>query len=717
MSVAQIVLLAGLLAPDGAPDAERMLLGASPFFRHEGMERAQADQDWELLRRAAAKGPWDARRLAAIGLGPRTPHALLRDPVASVRLAAVEALDNGAPEFELRRLASDKDDAVRAAVAWALRTTRQRTGLRALSRDPSPAVRRAASAALGDFTRLRRDAQSEDPGVAVPALLWLGRAGGSTEAGLLIRRLRKVLRAKVRPRDIGKPTTVIPLARAVGHMARRGVNAAGRSVAGMLRKLAAEAPATLPAWLVLGEAVAAARDEQAARLALAGALQGRDQAVAADIVANAALAGLLFAMTRRPWPEIEDALKPYLTHKHPAVRAAGVRALSPAKAKAFLFDAHPFVRAVACRRCDDIAAVVKLTIVERDPNVLKAASALFARKADPACEAGLGRQLTDGDVSVRRAAVGALLRIPFKDRLERLTKVGLTDEAVSVRRAAAAALDFLDGDMVAFPAAIRALRAEEPAARTRAIGLLHLLSAARLGYDPEKPGTAEAWEQWWQKRSARKRPKDGFRYHVEDLRRRGIDLVLVLDATGSMEPILQGTKARLRAVVARLRRIVPNTRVRVVAYRDRRDHFVTLGSPLTHDPEVLEGFLSCIPAYGGGDREEAVLAGLRNAFVKTPWRDSSHRVVVLFGDAPPHASDEALLKAIVKEFSGQVSAVDVAGYARGGTQQALQKYKDIAKWGRGIAITLANEDDLLKKLLVLTLGPRFRTEVEALFGL
>jgi len=162
------------------------------------------------------------------------------------------------------------------------------------------------------------------------------------------------------------------------------------------------------------------------------------------------------------------------------------------------------------------------------------------------------------------------------------------------------------------------------------------------------------------------------------LRRKGIDLVLVLDATGSMEPLLQGTKARLRALVAKLRRVVPDTRVRVVAYRDRGDHFTTLGSPLAHDPAVVEGFLTCVPAYGGGDAEEAVLAGLKDAFGKTPWREGTHRVVVLFGDAPPHESDEPLLEAVVKEFDGQVSAVDVAGYARGGVASALAKYERIA---------------------------------------
>ena len=99
----------------------------------------------------------------------------------------------------------------------------------------------------------------------------------------------------------------------------------------------------------------------------------------------------------------------------------------------------------------------------------------------------------------------------------------------------------------------------------------------------------------------RERPTDGFQYHIEDLRRRGIDLVLVLDATGSMAPVIQAAKRRIAAVAAELRRIVPDLRVRIVAYRDRGDVFLTLASPLTHEIRVLEDFLACIPAAGGGD--------------------------------------------------------------------------------------------------------------------
>jgi len=193
--------------------------------------------------------------------------------------------------------------------------------------------------------------------------------------------------------------------------------------------------------------------------------------------------------------------------------------------------------------------------------------------------------------------------------------------------------------------------------------------------------------------------------------------VLVVDATSSMAGLIQSTKSKLQEVAEGLRRVVPDLRVRVVAYRDRGDRFVTLGSPLTHDMRVVEDFLACLPAWGGGDAPEAVLEGLREAIGKTPWRAKSHRIVVLFGDAPPHPDDLPLVEAECKEFKGVIHAVDVGNYGQGGVQKPMDAFTRIAEWGHGTALVLSGEDDLLRNLLVLTLGPRYRLAVETLFGL
>ena len=163
-----------------------------------------------------------------------------------------------------------------------------------------------------------------------------------------------------------------------------------------------------------------------------------------------------------------------------------------------------------------------------------------------------------------------------------------------------------------------------------------------------------------------------------------------------------------------LRRIVPDLRVRIIAYRDRGDRFVTLSSPLTFDGRLLEDFLGCLPAAGGGDMPEAVHEGLRSAILKTPWRNKSHRLVLLFGDAPPHQEDLEQIQQLVEGFEGAVHTVSVSGGRAGPIAEPFRK---IASWGGGSFLALAGADDIVRSILVLTLGPKHRAAIESLFGL
>ena len=115
-----------------SPETERLLMGPSPFFRFEGMQRALCEGDLELLGRATQSAQWDVRLLAARALGPRTPVQLVDDRVAVVRAAAIEALGVTVPEKKLIERLGDDDDAVRAAAAWALRFTQSPSRLRPL---------------------------------------------------------------------------------------------------------------------------------------------------------------------------------------------------------------------------------------------------------------------------------------------------------------------------------------------------------------------------------------------------------------------------------------------------------------------------------------------------------------------------------------------------------------------------------------------------------
>ncbi len=119
--------------------------------------------------------------------------------------------------------------------------------------------------------------------------------------------------------------------------------------------------------------------------------------------------------------------------------------------------------------------------------------------------------------------------------------------------------------------------------------------------------------------------------------RADLDLVFLLDTTGSMTSEIQEAKERVKQIASALRSTRPQETLRlgVVAYRDRGDAYLTLVQPLSTDIDEVFGFLVGLSAGGGGDTPEDVLAGL-HAALALDWSQGAERQVFLIGDAPPH---------------------------------------------------------------------------------
>lgn len=116
-----------------------------------------------------------------------------------------------------------------------------------------------------------------------------------------------------------------------------------------------------------------------------------------------------------------------------------------------------------------------------------------------------------------------------------------------------------------------------------------------------------------------------------------LDVVFVLDVTGSMSSELREAKERVGQLAEALRDARTGERVRlgVVAFRDRKDDYITKISPLTRDVEVTQRFLAGLAAAGGGDYPEDVLAALSVAIRDMKWGPAERRIF-LIGDAPAH---------------------------------------------------------------------------------
>ena len=119
-----------------------------------------------------------------------------------------------------------------------------------------------------------------------------------------------------------------------------------------------------------------------------------------------------------------------------------------------------------------------------------------------------------------------------------------------------------------------------------------------------------------------------------------LEMVFVLDTTGSMGGLIDGAKQRIWGIINEVMQKPSKPRVRVglVAYRDNGDEYVTKVLPITEDLDKAYTTLMDYQASGGGDTPEnvrkALAEGVRNAGWSTA-KSGLAQIVFLVGDAPP----------------------------------------------------------------------------------
>ncbi|MGW0538063.1 vWA domain-containing protein [Streptomyces sp. NPDC003032] len=129
-----------------------------------------------------------------------------------------------------------------------------------------------------------------------------------------------------------------------------------------------------------------------------------------------------------------------------------------------------------------------------------------------------------------------------------------------------------------------------------------------------------------------------------------VDIVLCIDATGSMFPVLDNVKSsalqfhdRLNDVMAKKGKAISQLRLKTIAFRDFGDDPATAIEQtdflrLPDQAKDFEQFVRGIDAGGGGDIPESGLEALALA-INSPWEtglDRRRHVIVMFTDAPAH---------------------------------------------------------------------------------
>jgi hypothetical protein len=205
---------------------------------------------------------------------------------------------------------------------------------------------------------------------------------------------------------------------------------------------------------------------------------------------------------------------------------------------------------------------------------------------------------------------------------------------------AAAADDVVQARHALADAAAERTAAEAAIAAARARLAEAEAAAARAAQEPEPQVAAPAEPETLGEQK--------IRIAIADL-----DLVFVMDTTGSMGPELADLQANLIGIVRVLSRLASSLRIGFVAFKDRGDDYLTRVYPLermndAHADELVS-FVGRLRAQGGGDDPEPVDEALEAALAM-PWRADAQGRIIVIGDAPAHAPRLRQTIALAEQF-------------------------------------------------------------------
>jgi len=229
----------------------------------------------------------------------------------------------------------------------------------------------------------------------------------------------------------------------------------------------------------------------------------------------------------------------------------------------------------------------------------------------------------------------------------------------------------------------------------------------------------------------------GFGGFIGDLRRKGLDVVLVIDGTGSMKLILDDVKAKMNQLIRAIHRLVPVARVGVIVYGGKGEPLDI--QPLTLSADKIQYFLANMRAKGGGTWEENMIGAVQTAIGGMDYKPYAKKVIVLVGDSPPDKKDFEPIMSLIREFranNGTFNTVDVTAEEHerferdfwlkvhqteppfitplpAFYQQTRQAFKVMSTVGGGAMRSLSKDVHINQQVLILAFGEQWQTQVSA----
>ena len=209
---------------------------------------------------------------------------------------------------------------------------------------------------------------------------------------------------------------------------------------------------------------------------------------------------------------------------------------------------------------------------------------------------------------------------------------------------------------------------------------------------------------------------------IKQLRRNGLDIVICFDSTGSMGGEIDEVKKQITKIATTLFKLVPKARISLVTYRDKGDKDLVRILQLTSNLQEMQSWLSKIDAGGGGDHPEAVDEGLNWSIKQNQFRSSARKVILIFGDAPPHSEKDGNAESgqqrcvtLAKSFKGEEKGIVSTVTCRG--SKPMDEFYEIAAAGGGEAFISENQREIMRQLVVLVFGSAHKEKVLEAFNL
>lgn len=173
-----------------------------------------------------------------------------------------------------------------------------------------------------------------------------------------------------------------------------------------------------------------------------------------------------------------------------------------------------------------------------------------------------------------------------------------------------------------------------------------------------------------------------------------LEMVFVLDTTGSMGGLIEGAKQRIWGIVNDVMQASHSSvRIGLVAYRDRGDQYVTQVLPLTEDLDKVYITLMDYKAAGGGDGPEDVRTALAEGVYKAGWSDAApdlSQIIFLVGDAPPHDDYRDTTDTLTTAANAVEKGIIVNTIQCGSSADTTRAWQAIAQRGNGQYFAIAD---------------------------